>query len=232
MFIVTGVSKGLGKAICDGLLEMGERVIGIGRTNTIDHPNYSFSACDLSLPGAIDRLEIHLEDGPITLINNAGIIGPIRRISDQPSLMLEEVFRVNTIAPMELTWRIYSQVKDKNAFRLVNISSGAANRAIPSWAGYCASKAALNMLSETFFLEEKEKGWYPKVYVVSPGVIDTEMQAQIRSASQDDFSSVKKFIELKSQGQLFSPQEAAHRLFNLLEQRYSDELFFDLRSVK
>lgn len=231
MYIVTGVSRGLGRAMCDLLLSKGEKVIGIGRTNTINHSNYSFYPCDLSSPGAVDKLNIEMENGPITLVNNAGILGTIGRITDQTPLVLEEVLRVNTIAPMELTRLIYSQVVDKNTFRLVNISSGAANRAIPSWGAYCASKSALNMLSETFYLEEKEKGWSPNVYVVSPGVIDTEMQVQIRSANKDDFSSLEKFIELKTQGQLFSPQEAAQRLFNLLEQPYSGELFFDLRSV-
>src|SRR5690606_16985856 len=121
---------------------------------------------------------------------------------------------------------------DLDDFSLVNISSGAANRAIPSWAGYCASKAALNMLTETFYLEELEKGNNPIVYAVAPGVIDTDMQVQIRSSLQSDFSSVDNFKALKSNKSLFTPKEAAVKLLYLLEKPFDGEVFQDLRKLQ
>ena len=231
MFFVTGISKGLGEAIVIALLEKGEKVTGIGRSSTIKHPNYSFEYCDLSSPNQVEELHLSIPDEPITLINNAGIIGEINRLSDQKNLDLKIVLQINTVAPMELTKMIYQQVKDKSSFTLINISSGAASKAIPSWASYCASKAALNMLTETFFLEEKELGNLPKVYAVSPGVIDTNMQEQIRAVNESSFSSVQNFINLKENDELFSPKEAASRLLKLTEQNYTGQIFHDLRDV-
>jgi len=231
MYFVTGVSRGLGKAIALTLLENGHAVTGIGRSHSIEHSSFTFISCDLSDRSAIDQLEIPVPSDPITLINNAGILGEIGRLSEQKPLDLAEVLAVNTVAPTLLTTKVYNQVSDKNVFSLVNISSGAANRAIPSWAAYCASKAALNMLSEAFFLEERELGFCPKVYAVAPGVIDTDMQGQIRSTSEEQFSAVQNFIEMKENDALFSSEEAAQKLLLLLEKPYDDTVFYDLRSV-
>ena len=132
---------------------------------------------------------------------------------------------------MILLRNIYANMSNKSDFTLVNISSGAANRAIPSWAAYCASKAALNMLTETFYLEEKEKGVEIKVYAVAPGVIDTGMQEQIRSASPEQFSAVDNFKQMKKEGVLFTPEEAALKLELLLNSDFSGETKYDLRNV-
>ena len=231
MVIITGVSRGFGKAIAEHYLATGEKVVGIGRSATIEHPNFRFVYCDLLDLNALKLLTIELLNEPITLINNAGMIGEILRISDKKSLDLDEVLTLNVTAPTLLMQQIYSQISDKNAFTLVNISSGAANRAIPSWAGYCASKAALNMITETFALEEREKGNSPKIYAVAPGVIDTEMQAQIRATDHNNFSAVANFQRMKNEGELFTPEEAAKRLFIMLNTEYDGSIFHDLRTV-
>ena len=232
MFIVTGVSKGLGQAIVSALLKEGVNVIGIGRSHQFKDPKFSFIECDLSNIESIKRIKLPVFKGPLTLINNAGILGNIKRLSDQKALDIAEVLLVNTIAPAELTNVVYNSLESKQHFRLVNISSGAANSAIPSWAAYCASKAALNMLTEAFFMEEKEKGNDIVAYAVSPGVIDTEMQHQIRSANPSAFSAVQKFINFKDQEELFSPKEAAKRLLLLLKRPFVQEIRFDLRNIK
>ncbi len=232
MYIVTGISRGLGKAIVEQLLQNGETVIGVGRSHDFSHSNFSFVSCDLGDSEAIKDLKIDLPEEPITLINNAGILGNIQRLSDQEELDVQEVMQVNVVAPMLLLHNIYNQLSDPSSFTLVNISSGAATRAIPSWANYCASKAALNMLTETFYLEEKEKENHPKVYAVAPGVIDTDMQVQIRATSQTDFSSVDNFKELKASNSLYSPELAAKKLLNLLKQPFSGTIFQDLRTIE
>ena len=231
MYIVTGVSRGLGKAIVEELLEKNEKVIGIGRSYSFNHPNFSFIECDLSDLGAVKKLNFPELTEKVTLINNAGIIGDIKRLSDQITSDLNTVLNVNVTAPIYLLKSIYSKVKVKDDFSLVNISSGAANRAIPSWAGYCASKAALNMLTETFYLEELEKGNKPIVYAVAPGVIDTDMQVQIRSSLEKDFSAVENFKELKSNNSLFTPKEAAQKLLLLLDKPFKGVVFQDLRKL-
>lgn len=231
MYIVTGVSRGLGKATVDQLLEKGEKVLGIGRNTVVNHSNYTFISCDLSDSNEVSKLHITIPQEPITLINNAGIIGEIKRISDQKEFDLPKVLQVNTVAPMAIAKMIYLQLNNKNDFTLVNISSGAANRAISSWSAYCASKAALNMLTETFYLEELEKGNSPKIYAVSPGVIDTDMQQQIRSTTPENFSALNNFVQLKEENQLFSPEAAASKLLNKLNTTEYTGVFFDLRNV-
>ena len=140
MFIVTGVSKGLGQAIVNALLEQGENVIGIGRSHQFKNPKFSFIECDLSDIESIKKIKLPVFTGQLTLINNAGIIGNIKRLSDQKPLDIAEVLLVNTIAPAELTNVVYSSLESKHDFRLVNISSGAAKVVIPSWAAYCARR--------------------------------------------------------------------------------------------
>lgn len=228
MYIVSGVSRGLGKALVLELLALGNQVIGVGRTNSIEHPNYSFFNIDLRTNCDLSHLKIDYTK-PITLINNAGIIGEISRISQQDDWDLTEVLKVNTIAPFDLAKQIYSKLKDKDGFTLVNISSGAAKKSIPSWAAYCASKAALNMLSENFLIEEQEIGNHPKVYCVAPGVIDTDMQKYIRNASEEKFSQRQRFVELKENDELFSPEECAGKLLKLLRQPFDGRIFYDLR---
>ncbi|MFT5858980.1 MAG: benzil reductase ((S)-benzoin forming) [Flavobacteriaceae bacterium] len=231
MIIITGVSRGLGKAIAEHYLAEGHYVLGIGRSSDIQHASFSFKQCDLSNLEQVKELKFDVFAGPITLINNAGIIGEIKRLSDQASLDIDEVMTVNVSAVAILTNLVYQHSLDKDKFTLVNISSGAANRAIPSWAIYCASKAALNMLTETFYLEEKEQGREISAYAVSPGVIDTGMQVQIRETRKEDFSSVDNFIKMKENDELFSPEEAAKRLAALLYQPFNGEVFVDLREI-
>jgi benzil reductase ((S)-benzoin forming) len=231
MIIVTGVSRGFGKAIAEQYLANGEHVLGIGRTTHIHHPCFRFMKCDLSNLEDVESLKFDVFNGSITLINNAGILGNVKRLSDQSSLDISEVLTVNVAAVAILTNKVYQHSIDKDKFTLVNISSGAANRPIPSWAAYCASKAALQMLTETFFLEEKENGNDIRVYSVSPGVIDTGMQEQIRETREEDFSSVEKFRQLKADDELFSPEEAANRLLALLDKPYAGDILHDLREI-
>ncbi|OFZ60115.1 MAG: hypothetical protein A3D92_08210, partial [Bacteroidetes bacterium RIFCSPHIGHO2_02_FULL_44_7] len=218
-------------AIVLALLKRGEVVVGIGRSYSINHPNFQFVHCDLSDTAAIRSLEFPEHAEEVTLINNAGILGEIGRISELKESDMETVLAVNTVAPMLLTQKIYASLSNKNKFCLVNISSGAANRAIPSWAAYCASKAALNMWTEGFYREELELGRKLKVYAVAPGVIDTDMQTEIRKVPENQFSAVQNFIELKRNDQLFTPEHAAKLLLQLLDLPFAGEVICDLRAL-
>lgn len=232
MIIITGVSRGLGKAIVERYLNNGGQVMGIGRSHSFDHPNFQFVKCDLSNLEEVRNLQFEQFSAPVTLINNAGIIGNVNRLSGDEVTDIDRVLTVNVSAVAILMQKVYAAVSNKNEFTLVNISSGAGRRAIPSWAAYCASKAALNMLTETFFEEEKELGHSPKVLSVAPGVIDTGMQTQIRNADASQFSGLDNFVRLKDEGELYSPEHAALRLEVLLTQNTGEDIFQDLRNVE
>ena len=88
------------------------------------------------------------------------------------------------------------------------------------------------MLTETFYLEELEKENRPTIYAVSPGVIDTDMQAQIRSTEKEDFSSVENFQDLKESNSLYSTKEAALRLIGLLKLPFNGQIAQDLRNIE
>lgn len=232
MVIITGVSSGIGKALVEFYLEKGESVIGIGRRNTIEDRNYTFHQCDLSNSSEVSKLKFNLSDvDHLLLVNNAGTLGEIGRISEQNELCLSEVLSINTVAPIQLSKKILQNWSKDKAISIVNISSGAAQRPIPSWASYCASKAALDMLSQTMYLEEKELGRAIKVYSVAPGVVDTPMQKQIRETDSSTFSSVDSFIQLKENNELTSPEVVAKKLDVLLNMEYDEQIIYSLRSI-
>lgn len=226
---ITGVSKGLGKALAEHFLNQGDTVVGIGRSHTIRHKNFQFLRCNLEDIDSVNNLDLGKFEEKVIFINNAGTIGSIKRISEQISSDITSVITVNTIAPMVLCQKVLSIFPTKQELTIINISSGAAKRAIPAWASYCASKAAIDLFSETIYLEEKELGRNIKVYSVSPGVIDTSMQEQIRSAGITNFSSVQSFIELKSSGQLNSPEMVVQKLVHLLKLPYAGQVITSLK---
>jgi len=228
--IITGTSSGIGKAIAELYLERGEKVTGIGRRHTIVHVNYTPVNCDLSDKQAVEQLTFELS-GACLLINNAGILGNVQRISDQDKTDTDAVFNVNVIAPAVLMNTLSKACGDQFPLTFVNISSGAAQRAIPSWAAYCASKAALEMLSETFYLEEQEKGRMTTVYAVAPGVVDTNMQAGIRSVSSENFSALAGFQAYKDNNELDNPRATALKLEKLLNLPYDGTVRFSLRDI-
>jgi benzil reductase ((S)-benzoin forming) len=86
------------------------------------------------------------------------------------------------------------------------------------------------ILSDTRILEEIEKGNYLKMYSVSPGVIDTDMQNQIRQSGENDFSSRENFIAFYEKGELVSPKIISARIINLLELPYSDEVNYTVKN--
>lgn len=229
--IITGVSRGLGKALAEAFLQAGYKVIGIGRNAEISAPNFSFFQLDLSDHAAVEAFHLpKIDADEITLINNAGILGEVKRISATESDYASQVMQVNVVAPIQLTAKAARLCGDSIPFTLVNISSGAGKkRPIPSWAAYCASKAALDLFSETFLLEEKELGRNTRVYAFAPGVVDTDMQQSIRSTDASDFSSVETFRDLKENNELADASQVAQKLLALLVKPYDGKVICSAR---
>ena len=231
-YIITGVSRGIGKALAEHFLSKNQSVIGIGRTNSIQNPNFQFIELDLLDSSAIQNFQLPTtENEEIILINNAGIIGDIERISSMKADSIDEIMQVNVVAPIKLTRKVSEFCGNSKQFTLVNISSGAGKRPIPSWAGYCASKAAIDLFSQTFLLEEQELGKKTRVYSVSPGVIDTDMQVQIRATDESSFSSLENFQKLKSEQKLETPERIALKLDILLNIPYSNNVLIALNGI-
>lgn len=230
--IITGISSGIGYALADHYLSQGLQVAGIGRRNTIKHQNLIFFEKDLSTTTDFSFLEQTVcQANEIILINNAGTIGNIERISEQAISDITNTIQVNTIAPMLLCQFVLQHFPLQNPLTIINISSGAGKRPIPSWASYCASKAALDLFSQTIYLEEKERNRNLKVYSISPGVVDTPMQEKIRKADPLTFSSLDSFLLLKEKDQLTDLHTVVKKLRILLSRPYSEQIIYSLRDI-
>lgn len=90
---------------------------------------------------------------------------------------------------------------DGRSATLVNITSGAARNPYVGWAAYCASKAAVDQLSRVIAAEEPDV----RVLALSPGLVDTDMQALIRSTDEAHFPAVERFRRAAAHGALNQP---------------------------
>ena len=101
----------------------------------------------------------------------------------------------------------------------MNISSGAAFKPIEAWSTYCAGKAGLAMVSEVMSVEQKVKHPDNPVFIfnVGPGIVDTQMQIQLRKVSPEDFSMVGTFIDFHKDKKLAAPADVAKKLEHILQ---------------
>lgn len=217
---VTGVSTGIGKAMVIELLQDNYLVYGIGRTNTINHPNYHFIPLDFRKSELVTYFRFPQLPAPsYLLINNAGIIGEILPVGELNPEHIVEVMQVNAIAPQVLmNTFIQTFMRQNVSLHILNISSGAGKRPIDAWATYCASKSAIDIFTETIKLEMESrdvKNFY--IHSIAPGVVDTNMQTKIRQASPLKFKSSQRFHDLKTNGELISPEFVALKLMSIIK---------------
>jgi NAD(P)-dependent dehydrogenase (short-subunit alcohol dehydrogenase family) len=230
--IITGASRGLGRAMVLQLLRPGHRLLCISRHADADLEARAREAGaeleqwqqDLSdAPGASSRLAAWLSGidsahfASATLINNAGAIGRSCPLSEAIADELAQALRVGLEAPMLLTSTFLSATKTWQAERKVlNISSGLGRNAMGSQAPYCAAKAGMDHFSRAVALEEKAAPHGARIVSLAPGVIDTDMQVQLRGSDAALFPDRSRFERLKAEGQLDTPDAAAAKVLKYL----------------
>jgi len=238
LVIVTGASRGLGFAMAAQLLSRpGHLVVGLSR-----HPSSVLEAqpcgegsrleqwpVDLvQAPAAAQRLSAWLgerdpqEFDGACLINNAALLAPPAPLDEGDPRDASEALRVGLEAPVLLCaaflratreWR----AREAQGCKVLNISSGLGRRALTGSSTYCAVKAGLDHFTRAVALDEAQRPHGAKLVSLAPGVIDTDMQAQLRSASPEGFPDQPVFQNLKAGGQLSSPEDAAKRVLAWLE---------------
>lgn len=230
-YLITGASQGLGRALAEAILARPDtHVLGVSRHATIEHPRYQHQPLDLS---DIEAVEHNLEKfflarpdaQSLTLINNAGTLGEIGYVGELPNEHFQFAFDLNVVAPAMLMNTFLSTYGNLGGIprTILNITSGAAQRPVDGWAAYCASKAALNSLSETAQKEQDLRGTGVRIWALAPGVVDTAMQTHIRTAGAAQFSEQAKFAGLHAEGQLQTPDDVAARILNwLLEPKQAE----------
>ena len=227
-YYITGTSRGIGKAFAEHLLtNPSNYVLGICRNKTIEHPNYTHYHLDLTDVNAIKdfRFDPHSHPKKIYLINNAGAIGFIKPIGKLDADIIIKNYTLNLIAPSVLTNAFIEFYNTTDCEKvIVNIGSGAGKNPVDGWAVYCSSKAGLDMFSRVVDAEQKIRAEHPqesihkdfKIFSISPGVVNTAMQSEIRSAEKADFSRLEDFISYKVNNQLSEPSIVSDKYLKLL----------------
>ncbi len=230
--ILTGASRGMGLAMARQLLREGHDLVCLSR-----QPSTELAALATDLGRMCEQWPADLADpapaahrlgewlarrGPqglatATLINNAGVIPAIAPLGEIAGDDIARALRVGLEAPMLLAGAFLQATGSWPCVRKVlNISSGLGRRAMASQATYCAAKAGLDNFSRCVALEEGLRPNGARVCALAPGVIDTDMQVHLRGADPARFPDQGGFAQLKAQGMLTSPDEAAARVLAYL----------------
>lgn len=253
--VLTGHSRGLGGALARCLLAQGAAVLGIARQvqpglaaaqgrRLVEVP------LDLADPPTV---QAWLATGVLSnwlagasravLVNNAGTVQPMGPVggssaggrgtglagADGPASALARAVALNLTTPLMLTDAFVAATAHCADRRVVHVSSGAGRNPYPGWSTYCATKAALDMHARATQLDAVP---CLRVASVAPGVIDTDMQADIRHAAPSDFPMQARFVSMKQDGMLSGPADVSARLVAyLLSDAFGTDPTPDLRQL-
>ena len=221
--IITGASKGIGNAIAKEFQNNGYQVVSLSRTKGENMEGITQIECDLSdLENLQSTFVTLLSDlkptitESITLLNNAGSLGLINQLENIDYQNIIQTVNINYTAPLLLNSLFIKETENWNVQRKIRtISSGAANGSYDGWSVYCSTKAAVDRMTAVIGVEQENKNNPVHAIAIYPGVVDTEMQAQIRNSSEDEFSNVARFKAMKTENQLASPQEVATIIYQI-----------------
>ena len=233
--IITGHTRGLGRALAELYLRRGWRVLGLARgAADIVSPNLRQVQIDLADGAA---LAAWLSDGllrgfladadNILLVNNAGTVSPNAVSGRQrPSEILSAV-SLNVAAPLLLANAVLAARPALVPLDILHIGSGAGRKSYAGWSVYGASKAALDHHARCLAAEHHEN---VRAACLAPGVVDTDMQAQIRASDAAAFPLKGRFVSLKNEGGLQTAADTAAKIAAYVEsERFGTEAAADIR---
>jgi NAD(P)-dependent dehydrogenase (short-subunit alcohol dehydrogenase family) len=183
--LITGASRGLGRALARALSERGWALVLDARRE----PGLRAVAAELApdrtvaLPGDVTDpahrralvAAARRLGGPDLLVNNASHLGPSPqpRLRDYPPAELTRVFEVDVLAPHDLLRLALPALLERHG-SVVNVSSDAAVEAYEGWGGYGSAKSALDHLTAVLAVEEPDL----RAYAFDPGDMRTDMHQQ------------------------------------------------------
>ncbi len=190
--LVTGASRGIGRATCVALAEAGAHIVALARTQgALEELDDAIKAagssatlvpCDIKDYAALDRLgaALHERWGKLDIfVGNAGVLGPLTPIAHLDPKQWDNVIAVNVTANMRLIRSLDPLLRASDAGRVVLLSSGAGHRTDfkAFWGPYAISKSAVDAIVRTYAAETSALTPI-RVMAVNPGPLRTRMRAQ------------------------------------------------------
>jgi benzil reductase ((S)-benzoin forming) len=239
--IVTGHTRGLGEALAEQLLTRNIAVLGLSRSR--------HATLKTRFAAQLEEIELELADPArvaqwlatdalrtfvsgaqtVLLINNAGMVQPIGPLAEQDAATVASAVSLNVATPLMLASALATAAVDASDRRIVHISSGAARNAYAGWSIYCATKAALDHHARAVALDANRA---LRICSLAPGVIDTNMQAEIRGSGEEQFPMRAKFDDLKRDGKLSTPEQCAIQLIDYaLSDAFGQAPVADIREI-
>ncbi len=219
--IITGGSKGLGKALVDLLSNDGWDVVELSRSGESEYSVW----CDFSNVESVNQISTSLFPtlaenhwNEVVLISNAGDVSPIAQVSNLSSPEIVKNLSINQASSFTIISQFMSAFRNHNIRKIVvNISSGAALKGLSGWAMYCASKAASENFINALVCDEQHQDFPFQAINYDPGIMDTGMQKKIRNSDEHNFPAKEVFVDYKNSGDLRSPEYVANDLFTKIQ---------------
>ncbi|GMU57162.1 MAG: hypothetical protein AMXMBFR33_63080 [Candidatus Xenobia bacterium] len=183
--LVTGGTRGIGRAIAAALVAEGMRVAVVARSRELVEKTAGELGClglagDVSHPDTARELYRQVEQalGPVDLlVNNAGLGGPVGPLWENDPEDWWRCMEVNLRGPMLLCREVLKSMLPRRQGRIINVASGAGAAAIPNLMAYVVSKTALLRFTEGLAMEAGLHG--VRVFALHPGTVRTEMTERI-----------------------------------------------------
>ncbi|WP_223787891.1 SDR family NAD(P)-dependent oxidoreductase [Marinicella meishanensis] len=216
---VAGGSKGLGVELVNQFTEQGHQVLEFSRSGQ----GQQHIACDFADPNSCQATFAHTfaqhrADDGIHLLINTATLAPFGPLSQADPAVITQHLAINVTSTLLLIRAFLAAYQDTDCAKTIAyISSGAARRAIPGLAVYSASKAFFERYIDTLATEQQDQTHPVRCLVINPGVMNTDMQAEIRAQDKTDFPMVDMWQEFHATGQLAAPQDIAAVCLRLLQ---------------
>lgn len=199
--VITGVSRGLGRALAEALIAEGHRVSGCARhadavaNLAAQYPNHHFTTVDVGdaaavqawASGVLDRMGV-----PDLVINNAGLVNQPAPLWQVPVAELEAVVTVNLVGTVNVLRSFAPPMIERGQGIFVNYSSGWGRSTSPEFAPYCATKWAIEGLTQAF-AQELPPGL--AAVALNPGIIHTDMLETCYGDEAAQFTPIAQWVK-------------------------------------
>ncbi len=230
--ILIGGSTGLGAALVTVYENQGYELAEFSRSGD---GNFHTTVDLARKESAIDLIDASFNElskknwSQVVLIINAAVLNPVGLLKDTEPKQWWANIEVNFTMPISILGRFQFHFSEKSYSKMVAfVSSGAAVKPFEGWSLYCSVKAGVEQFIQTMALEQSHEDYPIKCAILRPGIMDTNMQSDIRSFSEKEFRQVNQFSELYESGALTDPAHVAKNTFSKLSADFANGSVLDV----